>query len=104
MIPPTIDELIEKLKRRRFTIWPGSGFLPVNPDGPAAAAAITSLQERNSKLEEAARAFVAKFDECKPHIDDAFVHRQMRVGEYKGPQLGEELAVLRALLSGGSEG
>lgn len=51
-----------------------------------------------AELVEAAEAFFAKFDECKPHIDDAFLHRQLRVGDYTGPQLGTELEALRALI------
>ena len=48
----TIDELIEKLNRRRSTIWGRGGFKPVNPDGPEAASALSSLQEQKRKLEE----------------------------------------------------
>jgi hypothetical protein len=97
----TIDELIEKHRSARANGDPAKYLAGISvAEAHATAAALTSLQERSRKLEEAARAFVAKFDECKPHIDDAFVHRQMRVGEYKGPQVDEELAALRALLSG----
>jgi hypothetical protein len=51
-----------------------------------------------ARLRAAARALVAKLDECGPAIDDAFTHRQMRVGPYTGPNYGEELEALREAL------
>jgi hypothetical protein len=38
------------------------------------------------EITEAARALVEKLDECKPHIEDAAMHRYLRCGDYTGPQ------------------
>jgi hypothetical protein len=62
------------------------------------AAAVRSLMGSDD-VADAARALIAKLDECQPHIDDAFLHRNMRCGEYDGPQYGEELSALRASLA-----
>lgn len=58
-----------------------------------------SLEASIAKLVEAITAFLAKWDECEPHVDDAFFHRQLRMGAYTGPQFGEELKALRAIIS-----
>lgn len=52
-----IDELIEKLNAPIFVnrINPVPVTVFVNPDGPAAAAALSTLQEQKRKLEEALR-------------------------------------------------
>lgn len=49
-------------------------------------------------MEEAARAFIAKFDECLPHIDGAFAFMAMHGGDYKGPNFADELRALRTAL------
>lgn len=53
----------------------------------------------SDKLREAAEALLAKLDECEPHVADAFLHRQLRVGTYTGPNYGDELDRLRQALS-----
>jgi len=60
-----------------------------------------AIESRHSptEVEAAARALVAKLDECEPHMADAFLHREMRAGPYTGPQYGTELTALRAALS-----
>lgn len=80
-----IDELIEKLtKGRNFY-----GQLN-NPDGPAAAAALTSLQERNRKLEEALRAILA------------MPGTHLLRGTHNTPNCEHPLCIARALLGDGA--
>ncbi len=49
-------------------------------------------------LEAVARAFVAKLDECIPHIDNAFLMEMSRGRPYSGPNYAKELADLRTIL------
>lgn len=51
------------------------------------------------ELEQAARALVAKLDECDRHITNAFMMETVRGRPYSGPQYGEELKALRAALT-----
>lgn len=57
------------------------------------------LRERVEALEGAAMAFIAKLDHCAPYVADAFLHRELRCGEYDGPNYIEELKALRAILA-----
>lgn len=60
----------------------------------------TQRQEYDGEaLREAARALVAKLDECDPHIADAFLMREMKCGPYDGPNYSAELRDLRAALA-----
>jgi len=53
-----------------------------------------------AELTAAVRTFVAKLDECQPHIDDAFFMAFARKGDsYSGPQYGAELRRLRDALT-----
>lgn len=64
--------------------------------------ALESLSTRIKELdsvEVAAKALVAKLDECLPHIDNAFVMEAIRGRPYSGPQYGKELETLRTALS-----
>ncbi len=54
-------------------------------------------------MEQAARALIAKLDECEPHISTAFLLMQMKCGPYTGPNYGEELKALRAAVDGGAD-
>jgi hypothetical protein len=50
-------------------------------------------------LEAAARALVDKLDECAPHIGNAAMFMHAHGIEYTGPQYGEDLERLRAVLA-----
>jgi hypothetical protein len=63
------------------------------------ATPIERLREENARIVTLANALVAKLDECERHITDAFLHRQLRCGDYTGPNYGEELKALRAALT-----
>lgn len=41
------------------------------------------------------RAFLARYDECLPHITDAFVVRELHCGPYSGPDYAAEMKALR---------
>lgn len=59
-----------------------------------------ALRAERDRLREAAAAFVAKLDECQPHIDAMFGLSFVRTQrQYTGPNYGAELATLRALLT-----
>ena len=50
-------------------------------------------------LEKAARALVAKLDECKPHVSMAFLMAYHSRGrDYEGPNYGDEHEALRESL------
>jgi hypothetical protein len=51
-------------------------------------------------IAEAARTFLAKVDECQPHIDNAFKMEFVRGRPYTGPQYGTERDALRKSLEG----
>lgn len=64
-------------------------------DISCAATELADLRRKLDVMREAVRAFLAKHDECQPHITDAFVHRELRCGPYTGPSYADELAALR---------
>lgn len=55
-----------------------------------------------SDLAAADAAFVAKLDECQPHIDGAFVFAHVHGQTYTGPNYGEELKALKSALAADS--
>jgi len=62
-----------------------------------AADRITDLMAKLERYRRVVSAFVAKYIECEPHISDAFLHRQLRCGQYTGPTIEKELHELKAL-------
>lgn len=57
----------------------------------------TSARQLLEAAREGLQKFLAKWEECEPHVNDAFFHRQLRMGPYSGPQFAAELAELRHL-------
>lgn len=57
------------------------------------------LNELATAVIQAARALVAKLDECRPHIDGAFqMAYTVRGGKYRGPNYAKELEDLRGAI------
>ncbi|MEO0501183.1 MAG: hypothetical protein AAF205_11600 [Pseudomonadota bacterium] len=52
-----------------------------------------------TELVAAVRAFLAKWERCEPHLADAFLHREIRVGPYSGPSVTLEISELRRLVA-----
>jgi hypothetical protein len=76
MTPKELDALVERLRATRqvsFTVSARDDddpvpALPINPDGPAAADAIATLQERVRVLEETVRLVDAECDRAGGYI------------------------------------
>ena len=62
-------------------------------------ATIARLNAEVERMREAGLALVAKLDECQPHIENAGVFMHVHGMDYSGPQYGEALEELRALLT-----
>jgi hypothetical protein len=87
---PAERELVELLAHHRFAAL---------ADHPLNTRPVVDHETGFGVTQQAARALVAKLDECEPHITDAFLHRELRCGPYEGPNYGEELKALRRLLT-----
>lgn len=77
------------------------------PDDEAVRLGAALTASGVSRMRSALERFIAKYDECSPHIDDAFLQRELHCGPYTGPNYAEELAELRTALQdndGGMEG
>lgn len=69
-----------------------------HPLAREAADEIASLRARVEAMTGAVKTFLARLDECTPYINDAFLHRELRCGEYTGPTYAAELENLRQAL------
>lgn len=56
-----------------------------------------------TSLWDAVKAFLAKYDECGPHIADAFLNRELRAGPYTWPTYEHEMKVLREAMKAKEE-
>jgi hypothetical protein len=98
----TVDdrELIARLERESRTVFPER--MRDGHSYHATAHALGLAKDRLQSLlsiEQRVRTFLAKLDECSPHIDSAFLMMEMHSGPYRGPDYGTELAELRAALT-----
>jgi deoxyxylulose-5-phosphate synthase len=85
-----IDEFHPSEGNERLTIY--SQLQRITADMQAATP--------SDEVAEAARALVAKLDECDKHISGAFFMAYGRMGaSYTGPTYGEELETLRETLA-----
>lgn len=98
-----MTELVERLRAYVRQAHP-TGHVCACADIERAAAEIERLVARVGELEDAISAFLAKHEQVAPHINDAFLMRELKCGPYTGPHYGEELDRLRALSSEGREG
>jgi chromosome segregation ATPase len=61
------------------------------------------LVASNTRYREALKNLVVKLDECKPHINSAFLVQAMHGMEYKGPDCASELAAAKNALASEDE-
>lgn len=90
MTPPMTNDLIERLRKVDYFPSIPDTPLPINPDGPEAAAHIEALAERVRELEGACLAL----DNAMLDLRDAFV----RDGTYSGAR-GAAIKAMNAAIT-----
>jgi hypothetical protein len=87
--------------------WRTMGIVELAAENQSVREYIETWEARALKAETAShewvpvvKALVDKLDECRPHINRAFVMWQsIRGGSYTGPDFADELAAAKALLA-----